>query len=588
GHTLFVEPLALVAEGNELQELRDAEAEEVARILRRLSGLVAARVSELAAALRAAGELDLLFAKRRFSSRFNGQRPAPAPDDRLELVQARHPLLEHRGVKVVPLDMRCPDGTRVVLISGPNAGGKTVALKTAGLLALMFKAGMYVPAAKGTCMPVFGQVFADIGDEQSLETDLSSFTAHVKRLTEILDKSDAQSLVLIDEIGSSTSPEEGAALAVAVLEELRDRGVRSIVTTHFGALKLFVQDEPGMVNAAMEWGPQDTEVGPMRNGPTYRLRMGLPGESSALEIAAEAGLPSGVIERARARIGRAWLDLGAKLKTLDEELRRARKARSAAEEEQRQSSQTHAALRARLSEAEAAARASAVRLRDVEERLLREKRREIENLVRKIKEQKADHESIVAAKQHVEAALKELEPRPEEESRSSSEVAGLGPGDEVESHTFRRRGSVVEVKGDHATVAFGHIRVALSVADLKLVAPAGVQSEAVVVAEEPFHFDTRLEVIGLTREEAGEAVDRFLDEARMVGSSELTIVHGKGGGVLRRALWERLRGDKRVETITLAEPAAGGSGVTLVRLVQEKAEVENRSPLPPRRREELD
>ena len=214
--------------------------------------------------------------------------------------------------------MRFPDEAQVVLISGPNAGGKTVALKTVGLPALMFNAGMHVPAASGTRLPVFKRVFADIGDEQSLDSDLSSFTAHVGRLKEILDKADAESLVLIDEIGASTAPEEGAALAVAVLEALRDRGVKSVVTTHFGALKMFAQDEPGMANAAMEWGRKESPKSEVQSpksesGPTYRLKMGFPGESSAFEIAAGAGLPAKVIERARTRIGREWLDMGAKL-----------------------------------------------------------------------------------------------------------------------------------------------------------------------------------------------------------------------------------------------------------------------------------
>jgi DNA mismatch repair protein MutS2 len=565
GQTLFVEPLAMVADGNELQELQDGEAEEVARVLRELSRLVAERVPVLSAALAVAGELDVLVAKRRFASRFDCLRPEPAGDGRIELVRARHPLLLHRGVDVVPLDMRFPDAAQVVLISGPNAGGKTVVLKTVGLLALMFNAGMYLPAASGTRMPVSRRVFADIGDEQSLDSDLSSFTAHVGRLTEILDKADAESLVLIDEIGSSTAPEEGAALAVAVLEALRDRGVKSIVTTHFGALKAYAQDEPGMANAAMEWGRRPG-VDQGLSGPTYRLKMGFPGESSAFEIAAAAGLPAGVIERAKTRIGREWLDLGAKLRSLDEELRKARAVRTAAEQERRQAVRLRQEYDARLNEARAEAQAEAERLRAEENRFLREKRREIENLVRQIKEQRASHESVVAAKKHIEQELTRVVPKPEEPELPGSAPADLEPGDYVESHTFRRQGVVVETRDDRATVAFGQIKVELAAADLRLVRPADVKPEPEPVPTEQYLFDTRLSVRGMTREEADDAVTKFLDEARMVGSSEVTIVHGKGGGVLRRALWERLRKDNRVETVSLAEAAAGGSGVTVVKL----------------------
>lgn len=585
GSTLFVEPLSFVSDGNELQELQDAEAEEVARILRGLSRLVAEHVPELSAALVVTGALDVLVAKRRFASRFDCRRPELAADGELELVKARHPLLLHRKVNVVPLNLRFPDEAQVVLISGPNAGGKTVVLKTVGLLSLMLNAGMHVPAAGGSRMPVFGKVFADIGDEQSLDSDLSSFTAHVGRLKEILDKADARSLVLIDEIGSSTAPEEGAALAVGVLEALRDRGVKSVVTTHFGALKMFAQDEPGMANAAMEWGRaedgrsqksegrmQNAEVtGPEaerrhRAGPTYRLRMGFPGESSAFEIAAGAGLPAEIIERARTRIGREWLDMGVKLRSLDEELQKARVARSAAELGQRQAEKLRQEYDTRLREARLEAKSAGERLRAEEERFLREKRREIENLVRQIREQKASHESVVAAKQRVEQALVEVGPEPEEPELPGSVPEGLKPGDSVESHTFRRQGVVVETSENRATVVFGHIKVELAVADLRLLEPAEVKPEPELVSAEPYSFDTRLSVRGMSREEADDAVTKFLDEARMVGSAELTIVHGKGGGVLRRALWDMLRKDSRIEAFNLAEAAAGGSGVTVVKL----------------------
>lgn len=580
GQTLFVEPLSLVSDGNELQELQDAEAEEVARILRALSRLVAEHVPELSSALVVAGALDELVAKRRFAARFDCRRPEPASGGGLDLVKARHPLLLHRKVSVVPLDIRFPDVAQVVLISGPNAGGKTVVLKTVGLLSLMYNAGMYVPAGSGTRMPVFRKVFADIGDEQSLDSDLSSFTAHVGRLKEILDKADAESLVLIDEIGSSTAPEEGAALAVAVLEALRDRGVKSVVTTHFGALKMFAQDEPGMANAAMEWGQsqdgrsqnadcrmQNAEVADGRKaGPTYRLKMGFPGESSAFEIAAGAGLPAKIIERARTRVGREWLDMGAKLRSLDEELHKARVARSVAELEQRQAAKLHQDYDVRLREARREASAAKERLRAEEDRFLREKRREIENLVRQIRERQASHESVVAAKQHVEQALAETSPEPEEPELPGSAPEGLKPGDNVESHTFRRQGMVVDVSENRATVAFGQIKVELAVADLRLVEPAEVKQEPELVSAEPYNFDTRLSVRGMSREEADDAVTKFLDEARMVGSAELTIVHGKGGGVLRRALWDMLRKDSRVEAFSLAEAAAGGSGVTVVKL----------------------
>jgi DNA mismatch repair protein MutS2 len=258
--------------------------------------------------------------------------------------------------------------------------------------------------------------------------------------------------------------------------------------------------------------------------------------------------------------------MGAKLRSLDEELHKAQVARLAAELEQQQAARLRQEYDGRLREARAEAKAGVARLRAEEDRFLREKRREIENLVRQIKEQKASHESVVAAKQHVEQALAEVSPEPEELELPDSAPEELKPGDNVESHTFRRQGVVVETSENRATVAFGQIRVELAVADLRLVKPADVEPAPEPVVLEAYRFDTRLNVRGMTREEADEAVTKFLDEARMTGSAELTIVHGKGGGVLRRALWDRLRRDSGVETVSLAEAAAGGSGVTVVKL----------------------
>jgi len=566
GQTLFVEPFESVSDGNELQELRDAETEEVARILRGLSRLVAESESQLESALAAAAELDVLTAKRRFAARFDCTRTKVSDGGLVDVLRGRHPLLAQRGIPVVPLDFHFPDTAMVVLISGPNAGGKTVVLKTLGLFSLMLGCGMYLPAADGSSLPVFGQVFADIGDEQSIDSDLSSFTAHIARLKEILEHADEGSLVLVDEIGASTAPEEGAALASAVLEALRDAGVRSVVTTHFGALKVFVQDEPGMVNAAMEWGTLTLPGGQTRYGPTYRLRMGVPGESSAFEIAAGAGMPARLLERARERMGKEWLDLSVKLRSLDDELTKAQIAARRAKQELEDA----ARLRHENEERAADIRRSVVQERELlrreQESFLTGKRREIENLVRSIRERKADHESVVAAKLAVEQGLAAVAAPEEPVVDEPPCVTSVSIGDIVSSRTFRKQGRVVEVGGAAAVVAFGHIKMELEFGDLVAVEAAAVRQETVVAPEEPHYFETRLSIIGMTRDEAMDAVSGFLDEAAMSGAGELLVIHGRGAGVLRRALWDRLRRDTRIEAMKLGEQNEGGSGVTVVTL----------------------
>lgn len=565
GHTLFIEPMESVGEQNRLAELRGIEAEETSRVLRELSLAVARVRADLDASLAGIGKLDFLLARARFASELECVRPELNDDRKVRLVGARHPLLFRRRRDMVPLDAEIPEGCAVTLISGPNAGGKTVALKTVGLLGLMAASGIPIPAARGTSLPLFKRVFADIGDQQSMDSDLSSFTAHVTRLSEILAQADGASLVLLDEIGSSTAPEEGAALAIAVLEHLRDRGVTTIATSHFGVLKVFVQGEKGMVNAAM--GFRD-------NHPTYRLSIGLPGESSALEIAEAAGLPARLIERARQRLGSRWLDFDARLRELNQELDKARELRADLAGRERKAASAVAECERLKAGLEREQRLSADRLATERERFLKETRRQIENLVRQIKESGAEHATVVAAKSFVEQEITKLEREVETTATEKSTAERLMPGQTVESRSFGRRGTVEEVRPDAVVVAFGRIKMQVKPGDLKKVDevdPGKLETRNPKPEIEPSSIDecaagfaTELNVRGMTREEAQDAVGRFLDEAVCAGVGRVIIVHGKGTGTLQRFLWNWMRSDARVGGLRLGEPNEGGSGVTFV------------------------
>lgn len=555
GQTVFIEPMASILEQNRLQELRDAEAEEVNRICRELSSLVAHYHNELNTGIEMVSELDFLLAKRRFALKFECTRPVITNDKTVVLVRARHPLLLLHKNDVVPLDFQLPDNTNVVVISGPNAGGKTVVLKTLGICALLLKAGMFIPAATGSRMPWWEQVFADIGDEQSLEADRSSFTAHLLRLKEILAYAGASSLVLIDEIGAATAPEEGTALAIAVMEELRERGVITVATTHFNNLKIFVQKEPGMSNAAMEF----------RNGPTYRLIMGIPGESSAFEIAEQLGLPSQLLERARKFVGKEWLDLNLKLRAVEEELRKLKEERQQMAVEKKKVDELIAAYQERQAQFEKWRQQEERRVRDEQERLLKETRRQVENLVRELRERNADRQSVVKAKQFIEENLERLKnDLPVDKPTEITSPVVLAIGDLVESKVFRRRGRVLEVKGKDILVAFGQIKMTVDADTLTRL--ESKLPEAQVEPVNDFEFVPRLNIRGMTTEEAQIALNQFLAEAEAAGVKELSILHGKGNGTLRRMLWHRLRKDQRVREVKFAEPAEGGMGVTLVKL----------------------
>lgn len=557
GQTLFVEPIETLAEQNRVAELRGEETEEVARVLRELSGAVAERAESLRVALEIVGRADFLVAKCRLARDLGCRRPGFSTGGELRLLVARHPLLVRRGIEVVPLDLDLPEGRRVVLVSGPNAGGKTVVLKTVGLLALMAACGMQVPAAEGTVLPLFDGVFADIGDDQSLDADLSSFTAHLENLKSVLRDARPGALVLLDEIGSSTSPEEGTALAFAVLEELRDRGVLVVATSHFGSLKLLVQDEPGMVNAAMGF----------RDGrPNYRLDLGHPGESSAFATAERVGLPARLVERARQRMSGEWLDLDARFRALDRELEEARRERETAEREHQQAVASRAELESQRAAFEQEAVEERERLRQERERFLVATRREIENAVRQIRQTQAEHRSIVDAKRLVERELADASPPAGAEPGPPADFEPK-PGDLVLSRTFRRAGEVVGTGPGKVTVAFGSVRTELPLAD---IGPAGgerpVAAREPETRDEPYHFSPNLNIVGMRREEAFEALTGFLDEASALEVGEVTIVHGRGGGVLRQMVWDCLGRDRRVSDFAFGGPAEGGSGVTRARL----------------------
>jgi DNA mismatch repair protein MutS2 len=550
GKTLFVEPLELVEDQNELAQFKSSETEEIKRILAMLSELVAQNRSDLLDSLSIIEQLDIINAKKGFSLRFDCTKPQITADGQLQIVNGRHPMLSLKKTEVVPLNFSFPDNTKIVLISGPNAGGKTVVLKTVGLFGLMLASGMYLPS-KYVAMPLYQNIFADIGDEQSLESDLSSFSAHLLRVKQILQNVDQNSLVLLDEVGSSTAPEEGSALAIAILESLRERGTATLATSHFGQLKLFVHDTTGMANAAMEF----------RQKPTYRLIMGIPGESSTLEISQELGLPEPLIIRAKDYLGKDWLDLSEKIKNLSTELEKTETLNRALDQNKTELEKLKKEYESKVDQLKSFQDEEKKKFRRELVNILKTTRKDIENLVREIKEKNAEKSTIVEAKKYIANRMQGLieEPQP-----STTSVPVFKQGDYVFSKTFRKQGIVIdEDNKESITVAFGNIKMKLHPSDLEKVADAGPIKS---IDYTPVEFNSKLTLRGMTQEEARETLDRFLDDALLAGVKNLTILHGKGKAVLKQMVWEKLRRDSRIETIKLAEPFEGGGGVTIVKL----------------------
>lgn len=573
GQTLFVEPLEVIELNNRWRELQAAEAHEIERILRVLSARVAEEAASLLRTVEAGAALDLALAKARFALDLDASEPEllqatePAnatghPRLRIRLRRARHPLLDQRTA--VPIDIELGERYRILVITGPNAGGKTVALKTVGLLVLMAQAGLFIPAAPGSGLSVFPAIFVDIGDEQSIEQNLSTFSSHLRRIVATLKQADASSLVLLDELAAGTDPQEGAALARAILERLLAIGVLGVVTTHYPELKAFAAGTPGLENASVEFDPVTLT-------PTYRLIIGLPGRSHALQIAHRLGLPETVIERARELLGAGspQLDLliaeiQRRLAEAEAQAAAAARARQEAEALRKEAERLLAEAQLEKQQALTAARA------EVESELRRAR-----ELVRKL--ERLAESPTYPPPQVVESSLRALEEaRRRVRSFGASRNGPSGPavavGDRVEIPTLGLEGEVVEViaESDEVEVRVGQFRVRQPLSAVRRLGARPVeatwQPPYTVVTQTTPTVEPELHLRGLHVEEALVRLDRYLDRAVRAGLPWVRIVHGKGTGALRQAVHDFLRNHPLVERWELAGPYEGGHGVTVVYL----------------------
>jgi DNA mismatch repair protein MutS2 len=577
GHTLFIEPLETVEMNNELVRLRDEEAREVHRILDSMTWRLRERAAEIRETIDAVSQIEFVFAKARFAADFDCVIPRFSPLDRPRLLlrEARHPLLEdvlrRQRKPVVPISLELSGAVRTLLISGPNTGGKTVALKTAGLLVLMAQSALPVPAAEME-LPHFEEVLADIGDQQSIEQSLSTFSAHVLRIREILSAVTSASLVLIDELGRATDPEEGGALGAAVLDVLRRTGAFTMASTHLAALKIYGATTEGVRNAAMSFDRETL-------APTYILREGMPGVSAGLEIAARLGLPDYVIEQARARMSEAHRDLVRLLRMLEDRLAEVGRQTEALRSQQ-------AAL--------AAERSQLARMWEQREsEKLRELERKFEQLVEAFEQraqQTIDSIERSAEQRRLIAQAQRRVAQARRESREEFRTAILGSGGEapagqrdtplpviaegarVRLRDVRQPARVLrKLSGGLLEVQAGFLKMQVPLEDVLEVlseTPASVAPKDVRVITAPRQrLQVReLNLIGKRAEEAMEELDKFLDNAVLAGLMEVRIVHGHGMGILRKAVHELLGRHPHVESFEAAPEFAGGAGATIAKL----------------------
>jgi DNA mismatch repair protein MutS2 len=574
GATLFIEPAATIELGNDFKELSIKEEQEVQRILVRLSGLVRVAVDDLRTMLILLANLDLVNARARLAIEMDASEPAIDAKGAVRLRQARHPLLSG---DVMPIDIEVGDRFNVLLITGPNTGGKTVALKTVGLLTLMMQSGMQVPCSPDSQLAIFQQVFADIGDEQDIRQSLSTFSAHLKNIVGILRDLGRNGLVLLDEVGAGTDPAEGAALAKAILAEFTRRNARVIATTHYGELKEFAYSTPGVENAAVEFDVETLK-------PTYRVLLGVPGSSNAMYISGRMGMPEAIIEEARNMLSNRHQDTSELLRQIEESRRRTYDMEREAAVAKREAEGAQKEYEQRVRQVEDIRRTVRNEAQEEARLVLRRTTEQAENIIDELKRMRKGARKGPAARQH----LAKLRSEVADEFKANEVKEGVEPpppggfnfkkGDRVKVITLGANGELLEdPKNGSVAVQIGAMRATMPVDVLRPIdgplpgekpkpAPKTQSSEASQIAmRKAVHISQELMLRAMRVDEAAPLLDKYLDDAYAAGLQEARIIHGRGTGALRKWVWDSLKTHPAVGSYRLGEDGEGGDGATVVR-----------------------
>ena len=573
GSTLFIEPMAVVKLNNDLKELYAKEQEEIQVILARLSEDTAEYIEEIRTDYRSLTDLDFIFARGRLALEMNGSRPLFNTEGRIYIREGRHPLLDAR--KVVPITISLGKDFTLLIVTGPNTGGKTVSLKTVGLLTLMGQAGLHIPAGDHSELAVFHQVYADIGDEQSIEQSLSTFSSHMTNIVSFLQEVDENSLVLFDELGAGTDPTEGAALATAILSYLHKRGIRAMATTHYSELKVYALSTPGVENACCEFDVESLK-------PTYRLLIGIPGKSNAFAISSKLGIPDYIIEDAKKRLTEQDVSFEDMMTDLETSKRTIEKER-----------EEIAAYKREIEALKMQTRQKQDKLDEQRERILREANEKANAILRDAKDvadetiknfRKFGKENISAA--DMEKERERLRKKIKDTSAAST-IKAQKPKKAYKPSDFKLGESVkvlsmnltgtISSKPDsrgNVTVQMGILRSQVNISDLEIIedvnpySPKAMKrtSKGKIKMSKSLSVSPEINLLGKTVDEAVSELDKYLDDALLSHLNSVRVVHGKGTGALRKGIHEYLRRQKHVKSYRLAEYGEGDAGVTIVEL----------------------
>lgn len=571
GSTIFVEPMTIVRLNNEMRELEIQEQKEIEMILSNLSQLAAENLDAISDDVKLLSELDFIFARAQLAKSQNATEPRFNRDRIIDIKKARHPLIDKH--KVVPIDIRIGETFDLLIVTGPNTGGKTVSLKTVGLLTLMGQSGLHIPAFDNSRLSVFREVYADIGDEQSIEQSLSTFSSHMTNVVRFMETADSDSLVLFDELGAGTDPTEGAALAIAILSTLHERCIRAMATTHYSELKVYALSTPGVENASCEF-----DVETLR--PTYRLLIGVPGKSNAFAISQKLGLPLSIIERAKEQISQEDETFEDVLSNLEE----SRKTIESEREELASYKEEIKTLKEQLEEKQD-------KLDQRKERIIAEANEEAHRILREAKDyadqtmrifNKAGKDSMSAKelekhrsdlRKKMDKAGKKVALKTPQKQKSTLRPQDLSLGDSVKVMSLNVKGTVSS-KPDSKGMLFvqmGILRSKVHISDLQLIDEPVITGPALtrtgagkIKMNKSASVSTEINLLGKTVDEAVSELDKYLDDAYLAHLSSVRIVHGKGTGALRKGVHNYLKRLKYVQDFHLAEFGEGDAGVTIV------------------------
>ncbi|GEK88726.1 DNA mismatch repair protein MutS2 [Alkalibacterium putridalgicola] len=566
GQTLFIEPQSVVDLNNRLRQYQVEAKHEVDRILAELTVEIEPFREELEEHLKMLVDLDVIQAKGRFAKAIKAVKPRVSTENHVELYQARHPLLAED--EVVPNDIIIGEEYKTMIVTGPNTGGKTVALKTLGLLQLMGQSGLFIPAEEDSTMGIFSSVFADIGDEQSIEQSLSTFSSHLTTIVNVLKRMDDKSLILLDELGAGTDPQEGAALAIAILDAIAQSGSYVMITSHYPELKAYGYNRVETINASMEFNVDTLS-------PTYRLLIGIPGRSNAFEIARRLGLDSMIIDSAKQLMSGESQSVDQMIEDLEGKRRQAETEAGKATEELRDAQRLHRELKAEYD----AYQEEKERLRKKAEKeansYLEKKKQEAEAIIKDLRQKQLEGHMNEPLKEHefIDAQTRLSNLKAEEESLKKNKVLNkqkkkktLKVGDSVEVQSFGQKGTVID-KADnkHWVVQMGMLKMKLHESDLLQVAPENEPKQRVSVKRSSSAgVSTEIDVRGERVEEAVNKVDQYLDQALLANYPKVTIIHGMGTGAVRKGVHQYLKKHSQVKSYSDAPANQGGSGATIV------------------------